>query len=207
MILPVSPTTISPPSVGGATVSIPTTPTSSPSGSGATGGAIPTTGISSSEEEDISRELGDFFYNLESAFESFAQLTNCAYPLTLSEADVTFNELIDEMGRRFPSERLTNCLISLRAKRWYRDMKRFRRCEYHRKCIPIYISFGHRFKERSWQKEIWLPDNPLAKNITYLKTREVSEEIAEIFTESLNVIDEMFRIIEARITVANSVPI
>jgi len=188
-----------------------------PYDSGTTGTTIPlhrystepATSVSPVTEDDISRELGNFFYNIESAFESFAQLMNCIYPSpTLTARNVTFTRKSDEMGSIFLSETLTNYITSMRAKQWYKDMKRFRRCEYHRKSIPFCPIIGHIFKNNSWQMMgIWLPDNPAKKRITFLKKRDFDTVGTDVFTEALKGIDDMFGVIEARITLANHIPI
>ena len=146
--------------------------------------------------------------NLFSAFDIFAQVVNLVY-LTppLSEDAVSFYIISNEMANRCPNETLTQYLTFLQTKQWRKDLKDFRRCTTHRKAIEFLIDTSRVFMEVSWETKILLPDNPFSNLPIYSQRREFGVFGVDIFKKTLNAIDHMYGIMEARVRVANQIPI
>lgn len=183
---------------------------SQPTGSATTGtfATSSATNVTSVTDYDVSRELDDFFMNLVSAYDMFAHVINRTYFSTpINDADVTFYSISDEMARRFPSETITAYLTSLKRESWHRNMKAFRKCTTHGKAIKFRIDIERGFMETSWMTKIVLPDNPFSNRPTYLQNREMRTFGIDIFKKSLNAIDHMYGIMEARIRSSDRIPI
>jgi len=177
--------------------------------SGATGSTISATVGSPPNEYDISRELGNFFHNLEGAFESFAQIVYYVYPLSpsLDAQTVTFATVSNEMITNFPREKLSDYIITIQKEQWFKDLTGFRIKEYHKHSIPFWVNRGRGFLDTSWQTVIWLPDKPLKKKVSYLKKREICRTCEYILREGVNAIDHISGLMEARINAVGHIPI
>ena len=177
--------------------------------SGATSVTVSTaTNVSALTDFDISRELDNLFTNLSSAFNLFAQVINLVYLIPpLSDDVVSFYNVLNVMADTLPNETLTQYLLSLQTEQWYKDMKDFRRCTTHRKAIEFFIDMSRRFMEASWQTRILLPDNPFSTQPTYSLNREMKGFCEDLLRNSLNAIDHMYGLMEAKIRVANQIPV
>lgn len=180
--------------------------------SGITGGTISATDITP-PTSNISGDINDFFGNLSSAFDMFAQVVNLVYlSPALDESDVTFHEIVNTMMsiHRFQREPITQYLATLQRSQWYNDLKPFRHCKTHRKIIQFLVVM----KQSPLQTSLWptvttilLPDNPYSNQPTYQKNREMQVFGMNIFEMSLNAIDHMFGLIEAKIQTADRIPV
>lgn len=182
----------------------------STSTSGATGSSISTTNVSL-PTFDISGNLDNFFGNLLSAFDIFAQVTNLVY-LTppLNESDVSFDRVVNEMACGLQNEVITQYLLSVQRSQWYKNQKAFRRCAIHRKSIPFTVTMEFAYLQTSSFPKVTavlLPDNPYLKIPTYQKKQEMRVFGMNIFQNTLNAIDDMYGIMEVRVRAADRIPI
>jgi len=178
-----------------------------PSTSTATGSTISATGISQTTDYDVARELDNFFGNLFSAFDIFAQIVNIVYSNPLSTGEVSFYRMWGAMRRNFPNDALTSFMTSLLAKQWCKDLRSFRKVTTHRHEIEFTIEGSRGFMELSWMTKIVLPDNPFFLPPTYSLGREFGTFGVNIFHAAVNAIDKMYGILEAKIRAANRIPV
>lgn len=159
----------------------------------------------------ISGNLDNFFGNLSSAFDIFAQVVNLVYLAPpLDEKDVSFEKIINEMGSKLQNEQMTQHLTSLRTMQWYVDMKPFRNCGTHRKTIRFKVLMEEEsMRTLSWPKvtTILLPDDPFIDPPTYNTNREMEVFGLNIFENTLNQIDEMYGMMEVRVRVTDRIPV
>lgn len=160
---------------------------------------------------NISGDIDDFFGNIFSALDIFAQVINLVYLVPpLPEKDAKFENLIFQMTPRLPNEALTQHFSPMQRSQWYKNMRAFRHCETHRKCIPFRTVMEHEsMGTSSWPmvKAILLPDNPYRVRPTYQKMREMKFFGVNILQNTLNEMDQMYGIMETRIRAANHIPV
>lgn len=180
----------------------------SPLTSGMGGRTISVTGITQVTDYDVSRELDDFFVNVSSAFDAFAQVVNLVYLIPpLTPNIVKPSNVQNAMSRNFPTDKLTNHLTTLQAKPWYMDMKAFRNTIHKHPIEFIPESKRLGFMETSWDTKIMLPDDPTSTTPTYFSKREFGVFGVDIFKETLDAINIMYGLMKARIRVADCIPI
>lgn len=157
---------------------------------------------------DIYRELDNFFANLFSALDVFAQVINLAYFLNpYSEHRVSFHRVYGGLRRSHPNDALTQYFTTLRTEQWHKDMKDFRKCAVHRKVIEFKIRISRESTQGQWETKIVLPDNPFLDQLTYSLNREFDIYGVDIFKRTVNAIDQMYSTMEARIRTANHIPV
>jgi len=159
-------------------------------------------------DDDIHRELDNFFYNLFSAFESFAQVVNLVYVVPpMNDDDATFFDVSTILVTRFAGETLTPYLTSISTQNWFREMKAFRKCTTHSKSIPFYFTYSRESTRESWEPKIILPDNPRSDSPDYPPNKEFGTFGMNILTEVFKAIENMFDILETRIRSADRIPV
>jgi len=178
--------------------------------SGAIASTISATNVTS-PTPDISGNINDFFGNLFSAFDIFAQVVNLVYlSHPLDERDVTFDEMVNVMNRIYQSEPITQYLRNLQRSQWFEDLKPFRHCKTHRKIIQ----FNMLMKQSPLQTSPWpavvtilLPDNPYSNQPTFQQNREIQVFGIDILKNSLDGIDNMFGLMETKVRDVDHIPI
>jgi hypothetical protein len=180
--------------------------------SGATGSTISTTHVSA-PTFGISGNLNNFFGNLFSALDIFAQVVNLVYLMPpLNEGSVSFDGIIDEMRRasRVQNEAITRYLVSMRRNQWHKDLRPFRHCETHRKVIQFKLAMEYEPMQTSSLPKVLtiiLPDDPYLSKPTYQKNRQMRTFGISVFQHTLTAIDDMYGIMQAKIRSADRIPV
>lgn len=174
----------------------------------ASGGTPSATGPPQVTDYDVAREIDNFFTNLSSTFDVFAQVINLTY-LTppISDDLVTFHNMSAVMACSLSGETLTSYLNSLQTKQWFKDLKGFRRCTTHRHEIECDIKSRRGLMKTSADTEIILPDNPFSYPPMYSQNREFGDFGVNIFNETSKALDDIYGIADTKIEAADHVPI
>jgi hypothetical protein len=178
--------------------------------------SVPTS-VPSTQAMNLSLDLDGFFESLTSALDIFAHIINLVYfaPPRSPESigfDYIVGQLANDPTRQ--NETITQHLVRMKRNKWYREIKRFRRCAIHYGAINYEMSF----KPTSYEPlqeyitfqdvlAIKLPDNPLSFPSSYQKRRSVQTLCVAILKRALDKIDVTYGLLEARVRTANQVPV
>jgi len=190
---------------------VPTLANATSSGTIATGSAltsIPSMQVSPTAY-DISGNLDDFFGNIASAFDYFAQIVNLLYfSRPFPQRNVTFNKFMRMMRNKRPTESINANLLSTARQQWYVDLKQFRHRATHQNIIDCQVFTSQSLTQTSPYSltKILLPDNPFNHMPTYRKNRD-TRFVENIFRNALGALDQMFEIMESKIRTVNQVPV
>lgn len=181
------------------------------SATNATSGGTLSTTMFSTPSPDISGNIDDFFGNIFSALDIFAQVINLVYLVPpLSERNVKFYKVVVEMKQRLPNEGLTTYFLPLPKDQWYKNMRAFRHCATHRKSIPFRTLMEYESMQTSAfpaVKAILLPDNPYRIQPTFHKKRMMKGFGVSLLQNTLTAIDDMYNIMETRVRRAKHIPV
>lgn len=188
---------------------------SSSIGSAATSSTISTmstTPMFPTKTVQVSGYLEDFFENIFSAFDRFAQVVNLVYLIhPMPERNVSFDAIIRRLLSAPSSADSIKTLLQ-GCQRSYLNMQanEYRNCSFHRRGIdfrPVTYVDPYSAVPSLRIAEILLPDDPSAPTPTYLKKIDARVFGERVFKHTLAVIDSAYRIMKTAMTNTDQIPV
>lgn len=198
-------------------LSVPAVVPSSPvttvsSGSITTSAYAPPSPIYSSKTGIVTGSLGDFFANVFSAFDVFAQIVNIVYfPSPISEDLVSFDRIVNSL----PSPPLNKDSIKMLLEGCQKSplnilANKYRNCSTHRMSLQFKVtaeieplSVAPALKVAA----ISLPDDPEVSIPTYSRMIEARIFSKRVLKHALSVIDRSYGIMENTLLTSDQIPV
>lgn len=190
----------------------PSSPTTVSSGVSIVTSSYTPTPIYSTKTSDVSGTLDDFFANIFSAFDVFAQIFNIVYLTAPRPEDwVSFDRIINLLPVPPHNRDLIKPLLDGCQKAPLNKLANlYRNCSTHRKAIPFKVCAEiepFTIKPSIEVIAILLPDDPEADPPAYLKQIEARKFSLRVLKHSLSVIDRAYGIMEQTIRLSDSIPV